>query len=113
MVSPPGQGEAGSHVHGEGWDERLQERVGGGDRRETPGEGGRWGPTARAEVWWGRVPDEPLGSLAVCTRGPVPTWLGLQPIFTSGEKAVVKAASRKGICSSQLGLHRLFWVRRP
>lgn len=31
VVSPPGQGEAGNHTHGEGWDERLQERVDGGD----------------------------------------------------------------------------------
>lgn len=32
VVSLPGQGEAGSHAHGEGWDERLQERLDGADQ---------------------------------------------------------------------------------
>lgn len=100
---------------GGGWESYAWRRMG----REAPGEGGWWGPTrltVRAAAWWGRVPDEPgtpIGSLAVCTRGPAPTWLGLQPILTSGEKAVVKARSRQGLCSSQLGLHRLLWVRCP
>lgn len=63
-------------------------------------------------MWWGRVLDEPGTPLAPWLYAPVgpspPGWA----VFTSGE-AVVKAGSRKGICSSQLGSHRLFWVRRP